>query len=267
MSELERLDDRLQQLFAEDRAAFDRRPSGKELALHAVEQRVLLASLGASAIAPVVPPAPSPPPVPPGAAAGVTSAGLAASKGKIAALMALVFSAGFGAGMWVRGAQTTPIAPVVTLAPSTSAPVAPVATSAEASATPTAQVPSGQATPLEAPNKAMAVHTAPSASAAVAAPSSSSSSSSSLAAERDLIDTARAALSRGRADDALAAVQLHATRYPNGSLAEEREFLAIQALSMARRTEAANERAARFHRRYPQSIFGNAIDGLLRKGQ
>ncbi len=264
MSELERLDDRLQQLFAEERAAFDRRPSGKELALHAVEQRVLLASLGASAIAPLVPPAPSPPPLPPGAAAGVTSAGLAASKGKIAALMALVFSAGFGAGMWVRGAQTTPIAPVVTLAPSPSAPLAP---STEASAPTTAQAPSGQAPPLEAPNKATAIHSAPSTSAAAAAPSASSSSSSSLAAERDLIDTARAALSRGRADDALAAVQLHATRYPNGSLAEEREFLAIQALSMAGRTEAANERAARFHRRYPKSIFGSSIAGLLRKGQ
>lgn len=259
MSELERLDDRLQQLFAEERAAFDRRPSGKEVALHSVEQRVLLAGLGASAIAPVVPP------VAAGATAAVTSAGLAASKGKIAAVLALVFSAGFGAGMWVRGAQTTPIAPVVTLAPSTSAPIAQVAPSAEASVTTTAQVPFGQATPLEAPNKATAIHSAPSTSAAVAAPSSSSSSS--LAAERDLVDTARAALSRGRADDALAAVQLHATRYPNGSLAEEREFLAIQALSMAGRTEAANERAARFHRRYPKSIFGSSIDGLLRKGQ
>ena len=261
MSELERLDDRLQQLFAEERAAFDRRPSGKEVALHSVEQRVLLAGLGASAVAPLVPP------VPAGATAGVTSAGLAASKGKIAAVLALVFSAGFGAGMWVRGAQTSPVAPVVTLAPSTSALVAPVAPSTEASATTTAQVPSGQATPLEAPNKATDIHPAPSTSAAVVAPASSSSSSSSLAAERDLIDTARAALSRGRADDALAAVQLHATRYPNGSLAEEREFLAIQALSMAGRKDAANERAARFHRRYPKSIFGSSVDGLLRKGQ
>jgi hypothetical protein len=254
------LDDRLQQLFAEEREAFDRRPSGKEVALHAVEQRVLLAGLGATAGAPLVPPAP------PGATAGVTSAGLAASKGKLAALMALVFSAGFGAGVWVRGAQT-PAASVVTLAPSVSAPLPPTM---ETSATTTAQVPSGQAgqaPPLEAPNKATAVHAASSASAAVAAPSSSSSSSSSLAAERDLIDTARAALSRGRADDALAAVQLHATRYPNGSLAEEREFLAIQALSMAGRKDAANERAARFHQRYPKSIFGSSVDGLLRKGQ
>lgn len=256
MSELERLDDRLQELFAEERAAFDRRPSGKEVALHAVEQRVLLAGLGASAVSPLVPP------VPVGATAGVTSAGLAASKGKIAAVMALVFSAGFGAGMWVRGAQTTPVAPVVTLAPSTSAPIAP---STETSATTTALVPSGQVTPLEVPNNAPANNPAPSTSASVVTPAPAATSS--LAAERDLIDTARAALSRGRADDALAAVQLHATRYPNGSLAEEREFLAIQALSMAGRKDAANERAARFHRRYPKSIFGSAIDGLLRKGQ
>ena len=147
MSELERLDDRLQQLFAEERAAFDRRPSGKEVALHSVEQRVLLAGLGASAVGPLVPP------VAAGATAGVTSAGLAASKGKIAAVLALVFSAGFGAGMWVRGAQTTPIAPVVTLAPSASAPLAP---STEASAPTTAQAPSGQAPPLEAPNEVAA---------------------------------------------------------------------------------------------------------------
>ncbi len=247
MSELEPLDERLQQLFAEDREAFDRRPSGKEVALHAVEQRVLLASLGALSVA-----------SPKAVTASVTRAGISAAKAKTVVAVAIVFSAGFGAGMFARNTQTASVPTVVTLAPTTAAPPSP---STEASATTTTQVASGHATPIEAPSKSTTTNPAPSVSAATAP-----TSSSSLAAERDLIDTARAALSRGRADDALAAVQLHATRFPNGSLAEEREFLAVQALVIAGRVDAANERGARFHRRYPKSIFGSPVDALLRKG-
>ncbi len=248
MSELEPLDERLQQLFAEDRKSFERRPSGKEEALHAVEQRALLAGLGALSVA-------SPPAA---VTAGVTKAGISAARGKTAIAIAIVFSAGFGAGVFARSLQTASVASVGTVAPLASAPLAP---SARPSVAPS-EVTSGHAPPLEAPSKSTATNSAPSVPAAGVAPAPSSS----LAAERDLIDTARAALSRGRADDALAAVQLHASRYPNGSLAEEREALAVQALVIAGRVEAANERGARFHRRYPKSIFGSSVDAILRKG-
>jgi hypothetical protein len=85
-----------------------------------------------------------------------------------------------------------------------------------------------------------------------------------LAAERDLIDTTRAALARGRAGDALASVHKHATRFPNGSLAEEREDLAVQALVLSGQGDAATARAIRFHRRYPNSILGQSVDAALR---
>jgi TolA-binding protein len=242
MPELEPLDERLQRLFAEDRKAFDRRASGKELALHAVEQRALLAGLGAlSAASPQA-----------AVTAGATRAGVSAIAGKTVVVLALVFSAGFGAGMLARGLQSSPVAPVATLV----LPPSPVLTS------PT--------TPSESP-VTLVQSTAASLPTATAAPSAPApaqvaASPSSLAAERDLVDTARAALSRGRANDALAAVQTHASRFPNGALAEEREALAVQALVIAGRVEAARERGAKFHRRYPKSIFGSSVDAILRKG-
>lgn len=101
-------------------------------------------------------------------------------------------------------------------------------------------------------------------SAAASAPSPKSESRSELAAEQSLIDTARAALARGRGEDALHAADEHAQRFPRGSLAEERETLAIQALLLIGRRADAEARAQRFHRLYPESLYGSAVDALVR---
>ncbi|NOU28980.1 MAG: hypothetical protein HOO96_13840, partial [Polyangiaceae bacterium] len=85
-----------------------------------------------------------------------------------------------------------------------------------------------------------------------------------LAQEQALVDTARAALARGRAVDALRAADEHAARFPAGKLAEERENLAIQALAFAGRRDEALARAARFHKRYPGSLYGGTLDELLK---
>ncbi len=85
-----------------------------------------------------------------------------------------------------------------------------------------------------------------------------------LAAERALLETARTALGRGQSDAALAAVAAHAERFPRGRLAEERESLAVEALAQAGRAAEARERAARFHRRWPGSLLGPAVDAALR---
>lgn len=74
------------------------------------------------------------------------------------------------------------------------------------------------------------------------------------------MDTARTALARGRAVDALAAADEHTRRFPRGRLAEEREALAIQALALSGERAGALARAARFRRAYPNSIFGSAVD-------
>lgn len=81
------------------------------------------------------------------------------------------------------------------------------------------------------------------------------SATSTLAEEQALVDRARAALSRGRPKDALAAVTEHERRFGRGRLAEEREILAIQALVADGRTTEARTRAARFRTTFPKSLF------------
>lgn len=84
----------------------------------------------------------------------------------------------------------------------------------------------------------------------------------SLAAERSLLERARSALARGDATGALAAVGLHEKRYPHGTLAEEREALAVQALSELGNPEA-KERAGQFHKRFPKSLLAPVVDAAV----
>jgi hypothetical protein len=89
---------------------------------------------------------------------------------------------------------------------------------------------------------------------------SRSPDSRGLAAERTLLDVARAALSRGEAANAIAAAERHAAEFPDGQLAEEREAILIRALVQSGSMESARARARRFHARFPQSIFDRTID-------
>jgi hypothetical protein len=84
-----------------------------------------------------------------------------------------------------------------------------------------------------------------------------------LAAERNLLEIARAALVRGQADGALGALARHEATFPRGELTEEREGLFVQALVAARRYDEARVRAARFARRYPRSLFAPVVAQAL----
>jgi hypothetical protein len=84
-----------------------------------------------------------------------------------------------------------------------------------------------------------------------------------LAAERGLLDVARAALTRGAPEEALEAVERHMRDYPQGLLAEEREAIAIKALAAVGRMTEAKARAARFRARYPKSLSLPAIEGVV----
>jgi hypothetical protein len=87
-----------------------------------------------------------------------------------------------------------------------------------------------------------------------------------LAAERALIEMARTALARGRAEDALAALDL--ARRKGGQLAEEREALAVIALANLGRRLAACRRARLFFRRHPRSLLSRVVkEAVQPRGQ
>lgn len=82
-----------------------------------------------------------------------------------------------------------------------------------------------------------------------------SPSAGDLAAERALLDQARAQLRDGLGGPALATLRAHQRRFPRGQLVEERESLRIRALLYDGQTDRANELLTAFRRRYPHSIF------------
>ncbi len=82
---------------------------------------------------------------------------------------------------------------------------------------------------------------------------------SDLAAERALLEMGRTALARGDREAALDATRRHLNSFRHGRLTEERELIAIQALSGLGRREEARERGARFLQAYPRSMFAAAV--------
>jgi hypothetical protein len=86
----------------------------------------------------------------------------------------------------------------------------------------------------------------------------------SLAAERRLIDAARAALVAGDSATGLERLARHASQYPRGVLAEERSALMVDALVAAGRYDEAKRRADAFRARYPGSLFAPSVDAALK---
>jgi len=81
-----------------------------------------------------------------------------------------------------------------------------------------------------------------------------------LARERALLELARTALSRSKLDEANEALARHEREFPQGTLVEEREALAIQALWLQGKPALAKQRAARFRSRYPDSVLLPSIE-------
>lgn len=81
-----------------------------------------------------------------------------------------------------------------------------------------------------------------------------------LEAEGELLQKGRTAMVRGDAEGALAAVEEHATRFPQGRLAEEREALRIQALVAEDRDPEARTALGAFEHAYPNSLLGPALE-------
>lgn len=154
------------------------------------------------------------------------------------AIGALVVTTTVGV-VWLRRSPP-PVAPVAAPTPSVASVVTqpPLAPSAEPSApiASVATVPSSSPPPIAAPRP----------------PSESS-----------LVAREQSALQQGDPSAALAAAAEHAKAYPNGSLSQERELFAIDALLRLGRREEAEQRAARFRARWPDSVHLRRIDVLL----
>jgi hypothetical protein len=85
-----------------------------------------------------------------------------------------------------------------------------------------------------------------------------------LAAELAFVQMARTALARQNFSAALDATEQHARKFPSGKLVEERESLAIQALTGEGRDAEARARAARFRAMYPHSLLLPAVEAAVR---
>jgi TolA-binding protein len=84
-----------------------------------------------------------------------------------------------------------------------------------------------------------------------------------LAAERAELETARAAMTRGRWGEAEAALNRHAAAFPEGQLAEERANLFVVLLAEQGRIAEARAAESRFEREYPASLFAAAARAAI----
>jgi hypothetical protein len=189
-----------------------------------------------------------------------THPALGLAGGKLAAAIVLTFAAGVGTGIAadrvatptpsVSSTPTTPSVSRTAVMPSLAPPPPPLPRADEAPVVPAVSLPSApgpRPTPSAAPSE------------------ESTRAGSGLAAERALLDVARAALARGSAAEALEATTRHEHDYPAGLLVEEREAIAIRALAALGRRDEANARADAFAQRFPRSLnLGGvkaAVDG------
>ena len=223
-------DDELTALFGEERAQHVFSDQLRVSVLRGVERAILLA-----------------PAVIVGAAAAVGSAGAAAAASKawttkvVITIAALSFGVGTVAGVvGTKGLTPRPRA----------APIAVTSATAVRTAEP-ATPPPPTAPSARPPTTPASAHGA-------------EASPSTLARESEIIEKGRTALARGRAADALAAVDEHKRLFPRGRLGEERDELAIRALRFAGRSDEANARAKEFAKTYPSSIYLGTIEAPKR---
>ena len=249
MTEPAPLDDDLRALFAEEREAYTMDEARKSRLYRRVEARVALAGIGGSAAPPSAPSDGA------GAAGAPTQAASWLGKGLFALLAA--FGLGLLAGEGHRLLDSPkPLEQSPLVRTESSATAVPDGASSGATKTIEASV-----EPAALPSVTASV--APSVPEPAASGAQAKRPASTLAEEQALVDRARAALSRGRAADAKAATDEHVRRFPHGSLSEEREVLAIQALLGEGNRDGAKARADRFRKAYPRSVFLPSVERLV----
>jgi len=243
---VEPLPTQLAALFERERRTYAVDPRVKERVLHGVAAAALF-SLPSGV----------------GNEAGLARPGASLTKwtsAKVAAIVGAAFVAGgmsgaIGATQWrTRGERVLP-------------PPAPTVAVSAAPRQPPPRVPSGSPDDSTVSVSDLPV-APPSSMSGPTHPTSPSASASSdrvgtLAREREVLDAAHAALSHGRWEEALAAVHQHETRWPHGTLEEEREVLAIRVLAASGQAAAACKRASSFRREFPTSMLGDVVSSAL----
>ena len=174
-------------------------------------------------------------------ASSVASGGATAGIGAKVLAGVVLAGAVAGGGVWVaqRGATddaTPKKTPVALEAPRAPAPAAPERAAPIEAAKPAA--------PLEVPKAS-----APPVPAATTA-------------EAELLNAAQRVLSTNP-ERALALTRTHRQRFPNGVLAQEREVIAIEALSRLGRKDDARRRSEEFGRTYPGSAHQRKVESAL----
>lgn len=192
---------------------------------------------------------PSPAPAPAPAPSPSPSAGTGIGRVVSAALTSAVVAGVVGFAIGRASAPQTVVTneaprPIASAPASVIAPVASVAAST---------VPTASSAPPAVASAPPAVHpTAP---------------ASDFSAERSLLERARNALARSDGRAAMDAIDEHQRRFPSGSLAEEREALAVRALLATGKRADAERRAASFRQRYPKSLFAAMLEADLDAGR
>jgi hypothetical protein len=174
----------------------------------------------------------------------------AATAVKVGALVAAV--AGVGTA-WVvlsgptHTAATPPAPPAAIAAPAPAAPAAPTADLGAPPSEPTAP-------PVDAPR--------PSPPSEGANSPSRRPNPEATVSEADLLGQAQVAL-RSDPGKALSLAEKHRSAFPHGMLVQEREVLAIEALTRLGRSSQAKARAAAFLDAYPRSAYRSKVQGLV----
>lgn len=83
--------------------------------------------------------------------------------------------------------------------------------------------------------------------------------------EAELLTRAMGASQQAQWADALAAAEQHARRFPNGSLAQEREMIAIESLLRLGRRGEAERRAEKFRKAWPTSTHLVRLNTMLKE--
>ncbi|GEN12006.1 hypothetical protein SAMN05443572_113298 [Myxococcus fulvus] len=234
-----------------------------------------LASLAAR-LAPLQPPpspaAPAPAPVAPAPAPLAGGATVVAGL-KLKVLVGVAALAGAAGSFQVGRVYERAQPPAVTQAPRETAPVerprSEVPPEAVVPAPPVAQVPTPSPVPA-APSVERAPTPVPPRTSPpralqkpVVEPPPEAGASSAEDEELLLIDDAHRALQRGAAEEALSLLGGHASRFQAGTLAQEREVLAIEALMLLGRRAEAQRRAGDFQTKYPTSSHLVRLQKLL----
>ena len=198
-----------------------------------------------------------------GGGGGGTSHGASALRSRAIAVTAFLLGGVSGAALYAT-LGPGPGARMVTLerpAPASPEAARPVTSAAVAQAT--AEVQSSAPPPLPGSSSTSARPVSPARSHAESGRPAPPPGTSQLAAERMLLDEARAGLVQGEPARALDRLEQHRRRYRAGMLAEERDAMSVEALVGLKRYDSARSAAEAFRGRTPRSMFLPTVESAI----